>query len=589
MSVFWKQFLSSFIIILLVLTLFTSLVISELNKYDVSVTKQRLTTTANLVSDVIKPELSSHNIGGLQTIVSKLGNKTGIRITVVANNGKVLADSQKNPGEMGNHSKRPEILQALSNNEGKSSRYSTTLQTEMIYVAVPFEDKSGGVPYVIRTALPLNIVQQALLPIEKKVVYLGIILTLIALVLSLLISKTTTQSLHGIINISEELARGNLNIDIPNPNKKGEIAKITNALHKMAQKLNELFKQLSREKNQLEAVLSAMREGVVVISGEGKIMITNSALKNMFNIKEDPHLKPYWEILRNKDLINLVEKVLQNWVPETMEISHLYPDERYYLANVIPLDSPENEIIVVMFDITEFKRLENMKADFIANVSHELRTPLTAIKGYTETLEEDAYESPQEKKQFLSIVKRNADRLINIVSDLLVLSEIESRDSLSRETVNTEFENVNVNEVITSSLESLKSKAANKNITINYHPIHDIDRIKADRFLLEQMFINLVDNAIKYTSDGGDICIDMSATDTELAIEINDTGIGIPKEHLPRIFERFYRVDTTRSRKMGGTGLGLSIVKHIVIMHSGKIDVESEEGKGSKFTINLPI
>ncbi len=202
---------------------------------------------------------------------------------------------------------------------------------------------------------------------------------------------------------------------------------------------------------------------------------------------------------------------------------------------------------------------------------------------------EDAYESPREKKQFLSIVKRNADRLINIVSDLLVLSEIESRDSLSRETVNTEFENVNVNEVITSSLESLKSKAANKNITINYHPIHDIDRIKADRFLLEQMFINLVDNAIKYTSDGGDICIDMSATDTELAIEINDTGIGIPKEHLPRIFERFYRVDTTRSRKMGGTGLGLSIVKHIVIMHSGKIDVESEEGKGSKFTIHLPI
>lgn len=588
MSVFWKQFLSSFIIILLVLTLFTLLVISELNKYDESVTKGRLTNTANLVSDVIKPELSSDNIGDLQTIVSKLGNKTGIRITVVANDGKVVSDSQKNPNEMEDHSKRPEILQALSNNNGESSRYSTTLQTDMIYVAVPFNN-NGEVPYVIRTALPLSIIQQALVPIEKKVIYLGTILTLIALVLSLAISKTITKSLHGILKISEELARGNLNIDIPNPNKNGEFAKISNALHKMAQKLNELFKQLSREKNQLEAVLGAMSEGVMVISGEGKIMITNSALKNMFNIKEDPQLKPYWEILRNKDLITIADRVLKNRTPDTMEISHLYPDERYYLANVIPLDSPENEIIVVMFDITEFKRLENIKADFIANVSHELRTPLTVIKGYTETLEEDAYESPGEKKQFLNIVNRNADRLINIVSDLLVLSEIESRDSLSKETINTDFEYINVNEVIASSLESLRSKAMGKDISINYHVKQNIEKIKANRFLLEQMFINLIDNAIKYTSDGGDIRIDMSTTDKELTIEISDTGIGIPKEHLPRIFERFYRIDKTRSRKMGGTGLGLSIVKHIVIMHDGKIDVQSEEGKGSKFTIQLPV
>jgi len=588
LSIFWKQFISSFLIIVLVIFIFTFLIISELNKYDKYLTKKRLLTTANLTTEVLIPALENPQIDDVQSVVSRLGEKTGVRITVIDENGLVLGETDKNPREMENHSERPEIKQAFNNEIGESLRYSTTLQKEMFYVAVPYEAKNGTSLTVIRTSLPLSIIQQTLLPLESKVIYTGIVLTILALLLSLVVSKTTTKSLTGIINISEELAKGNLNVDIPISESKGEIPKITMALNHMAQKLNEVFKQLSHEKNQIEAVLSAMSEGVMVVSEKGKIILTNNIFKEMFNLTDDPFQKSYWEVLRNKEVIKLIDGVLQNWKPDNKEVFYLYPEERYYLANVIPLTSPEREIIVVMFNITEFKKLENIKADFIANVSHELRTPLTAIKGYTETLEEGAFEDPQEQKHFIKIIKRHADRLINIVSDLLVLSEVEGRDVLSQQNENGDLEDVNVNEVIRSSLEALKSNALEKELKVSFNPSDKEHIITASRFLLEQMFINLIDNAVKYTPDHGEVGIEITDKNEYLTIEIYDNGIGIPKDSLPRIFERFYRVDKTRSRKMGGTGLGLSIVKHIVIIHGGKIDVESEEGKGSRFRISLP-
>lgn len=588
MSIFWKQFISSFLIIVLVIFIFTFLIIGEFNKYDKSLTKKRLLTAANLTTEVLVPALENPQIDDVQSVVSRLGEKTGVRITVIDENGLVLGETDKNPREMENHSERPEIKQAFNNEIGESLRYSTTLQKEMFYVAVPYEAKNGTSLTVIRTSLPLSIIQQTLLPLESKVIYTGIVLTILALILSLVVSKTTTKSLAGIINISEELAKGNLNVDIPISESKGEIPKITMALNHMAQKLNEVFKQLSHEKNQIEAVLSAMSEGVMVVSEKGKIILTNNIFKEMFNLTDDPFQKSYWEVLRNKEVIKLIDGVLQNWKPDNKEVFYLYPEERYYLANVIPLTSPEREIIVVMFNITEFKKLENIKADFIANVSHELRTPLTAIKGYTETLEEGAFEDPQEQKHFIKIIKRHANRLINIVSDLLVLSEIEGRDVLSQQNENGDLEDVNVNEVIRSSLEALKSNALEKELKVSFNPSDKEHIITASRFLLEQMFINLIDNAVKYTPDHGEVGIEITDKNEYLAIEIYDNGIGIPKDSLPRIFERFYRVDKTRSRKMGGTGLGLSIVKHIVIIHGGKIDVKSEEGKGSRFCISLP-
>lgn len=590
MSIFWKQFISSSLIIFLILFLFALLVIGELKDYDKSLTKERLLTAATLVGEILENsiDIDDVNPAEIQRRVRELGQKTGVRITVIGENGAVLGDSARNPAEMDNHLGRPEVKEAIANDIGESSRYSDTLQREMLYVAIPHRAYGNKLRAVIRTSLPLSFLQSSIHPVERKIIYLGGILTVAALLLSMALSKTLSSSLRGIINTSEELAKGNLDIRIPATKGKSEISKISAALNRMAQNLNELFKQLSKEKNQLEAVLGAMSEGVMVVSREGRVIIMNSALKKMFNLKDDPTSKQYWEILRNMELTKLVESVLEKWTPVSREIFYLYPDEKHYFANVIPLDSPDKEVIVVMFDITDFKRLEKIKADFIANVSHELRTPLTAIKGYTETLEEEAYESPEDQKHFVRIIKRHTDRLINLVSDLLVLSEVESRDSLSKENSVNDFEEININELIKTSLDALRSKAQDKGIEVSFRAGTDVCRLKANRFLIEQMFINLIDNAIKYTPENGKVEVRISRDNSHILTEITDNGIGIPKEHLPRIFERFYRVDKTRSRNLGGTGLGLSIVKHIVIMHGGRIEVQSEEGKGSKFSVTLP-
>lgn len=588
MSIFWKQFLSSVLIILVTTSLFVFLVIGVLRSYDESVTGKMLLTSAKVVGETLRPAVEEGRKGDVDSLLKNLGGRTDMRITVVDGRGNALGDSHKITRPQETYSESPEVGEALSGRIGKSRRYSSELESDLYYLAVPVKDGSGNTIAAVRTALPLGSLWSEPAPAEKRVVYIGALVAALSSLLVFIVTRRTMRPLSGIISISEELARGNLDVSIPAAGDSDEAARITGALDKMARNLSGLFKEVSREKNQLEAVLGAMSEGVMVISSDGKVLIINKALRNMFNLKEEPGRKPFWEIIRNRELTRLVEGVLERRTPDSKEIFYLYPDEKHYFVNVIPLDSPDREIIVVMFDITDFKRLEKIKADFIANVSHELRTPLTAIKGYTETLEEEAYESPEDREHFLGIIKRHTDRLINIVSDLLVLSEVESRDTAFGDAADADVEEINVNEVIKSSLEALRSAAAEKGLEVSLCTGKDANRIKANRFLLEQMFINLIDNAVKYTPDKGNIAIRISSSGGTVLTEIEDTGIGIPKEHLPRIFERFYRVDKTRSRNLGGTGLGLSIVKHIVLMHGGKIDVQSEEGSGSKFSISLP-
>lgn len=490
---------------------------------------------------------------------------------------------------MENHRNRPEVKDAISKGIGQSKRYSDTIRKDMLYVAVPVRDSLGRIQGLVRTSLPTSSIREALLPRKNKIIFSGVILILIAIVLSYLSSKAFSSSLSKIIDLSEEIAKGNFKVNIPAKQQSGEISKVSFALNKMAEKLGELFQSVEFEKRQLQSILSSMSEGVMLLSTTGKIMLLNDALSQMFEIKAGPIDKPYWEVFRNKDINELIEKALTTSASSQTEISIFYPRERNYLLTVRTLDYPEKVLTVVVFDITDFKTLEKIKADFIANVSHELRTPLTAIKGYTETLEENAYENPEERAQFLGIIKRHTERLINIVSDLLVLSEIESKESISSGFKDSEFEDVHIREVVTSSYESLRRKVSEKNLQFQIDVPHDLPALRGNRFLLEQMLINLIDNAVKYTPEGGTVGARANLVDSNMKLEIFDTGIGIPKDNLPRIFERFYRVDKTRSRKLGGTGLGLSIVKHIAIMHGGKVEVESDLGKGSRFIIKLPI
>jgi two-component system phosphate regulon sensor histidine kinase PhoR len=588
LRIFWRQFLTNFLIIALVSILFTTFTIIELKKHDKSLTKEKLLTTANVLREVIKNKIPENKSEEMALIVSQIGEKTGIRITVVGIDGVVIGDSEKDPKVMENHANRPEVKDAITKGIGEGMRFSTTLKKHMFYVAVPIEDGSGKALAIVRTGLPLISLEETFASIKSQVIYLGLILTLLALLLSYALSKAFTKSFEKSIGLSEQIAKGNFNVSIPISDRKGEMGELNLALNTMAEKLDELFRQVSIEKSQLEAVLTAMSEGVMVVANDGKVILMNHALKDMLAIKDISLGKPYWEVLRNREIMELIENTIINQLSEKKEISLFYPTERYYIASAIPLGSLKKETIVVMFDITEFKRLEKIKADIVANVSHELRTPLTAIKGYVETLEVGAYENHDERSHFLNIIGRHTDRLINIVSDLLLLSDIERKSTPFGEESKATFEEIDFQEIVYSSLEALKSKVEEKGLRVSVDIKENLPKFRGDGFLLGQMFINLIDNAVKYTPEGGTIGVEITYPDSHFRIEVIDTGIGIPKEHLARIFERFYRVDKTRSRKIGGTGLGLSIVKHIVIMHGGKIEVESEVGKGSRFVITLP-
>ena len=589
MRIFWRQFLSNFLIISLVLTLFTIFTIIQLRKHDKSLTKDRLLTTANLLSKVLKDPILGRKSEELAPFALPVDETNGIRITAIDKDGVVISDSEKDPKVMENHGGRPEVKDAISKGIGESIRYSTTVKKDMFYVAVALKDENGKIQAVVRTALPLSSFEETFAIIKFEVIYLALILILIALFLSFVSSRALSKSLEETIGLSEEIAKGNFVVSIPISYRKGEIGKLNLALSKMAEKLDELFRQVSIEKSQLEAVLTAMSEGVMVVTNDGRVILMNHALKDMLAIKDPSFGKPYWEVLRNREIMELIENTIKNHLSEKKEISLFYPTERYYIASAIPLGSLKKETIVVMFDITEFKTLEKIKADIVANVSHELRTPLTAIKGYVETLELGAYENPDERSHFLNIIGRHTDRLINIVSDLLLLSDIERKSTPLGEESRATFEQIDFKESVYSSLEALKSKVEEKGLRVSVDIEENLPKFRGDGFLLGQMFINLIDNAVKYTPEGGAIGVEIKHPDSQFKIEVIDTGIGIPKEHLARIFERFYRVDKTRSRKIGGTGLGLSIVKHIVIMHGGKIEVESEVGKGSRFMITLPL
>ena len=358
------------------------------------------------------------------------------------------------------------------------------------------------------------------------------------------------------------------------------------SISELSERISLQMRSTEREGNQLKSIIESMREGVIVISREEDLLLVNDAAKDMLGIDDAATGRPYMETVRNPDLQRLISRMKQKKKSATQEISVLYPSERSYLVSV-RVSPRYREIIVVIFDITEFKKLERMKADFVANVSHELRTPLTSIKGYIETLLDRSYDTDEEKRGFLEIIEENTDRLIEIASDLLVLSELESGEADPRDPTKG-YEEIDVRETILRSVGSLDYLFSKKKVSLSIEVEDGMPPYRANRFLVERMLINLVENSAKYTPEQGAVSVRASSRNGTLRIEVEDNGIGIPPESHERIFERFYRVDRNRSREMGGTGLGLSIVKHIVIQHRGTIGVRSAEGEGSTFTVELP-
>jgi len=574
-GIMWKHYFYYLLIIALIVPSLIFLSSREIERHYLKTIEVNLKHQAELTEELLKNLLPHGEIREIDELAKRIGKRIDTRITVIGLDGQVLGDSEKDPRKMENHLTRPEVEQALREGMGKSIRYSTTLKEEMLYLALPVR-KNGRATGIVRTSFSLGQIKALVWNVNSKIIYLALILAIFVLLLSFLSAKSITKPIREMALVAEKIAKGNFNARV-STKAKDEIGELSSSLNQMAQELRRLFTTLAVEREELQKILWAMVEGVVVLDSQKRIILANESFKKMCDFSSQSVTgKPYWEIIRNVDIDELIERTLRSGKAETSEIRY---QDKVYLGNATLLSrTKENEVLIVFHNITETKQLERVKADFIANVSHELRTPLTAIKGFVETLEEEAGE---EQRHFLGIIKKHTDRLINLVSDLLLLSKIEEREK------KLEVEDVNLKEVIRDVLRIFENKSKEKNLKLELITPGMLPLIKADSFLIEQLFINLIDNAVKYTKEG-EVKVEIIPQSQKVKIRVSDTGIGIPEEHINRIFERFYVVDKARSRQLGGTGLGLSIVKHIVLLHNGEISVDSKVGRGTTFTVILP-
>lgn len=571
-NIFYKLF-GWQVIIIFVLSLSIFLFsFSSIKIHYLTTLQSNLINLAKTLNLKILPLLEAKQISELDLLVKNLDKDINIRITVVNDEGIVLADSQNNPQTMENHKNRPEIKKALQGNTAQSLRYSETVKKEMLYVAIPIW-QDGKITGALRVSLFAEHINLLLNNLKVKFLRVTLVMILISLAIALIFSRNLSKPIKELSRVSKEIARGNFDIRV-NIKNNDELRDLAESFNYMTQEIKKLFTDISQKKKELDSILCSIKEGLILIDREDRIILSNDSFKDIVKNKNIDG-KFYWEILREPGFINLIKKVKTD---RMNTISEVELGNKIFLASVVQLSSGE-ETVLTLSDITEIKMTETIKKDFVANVSHELKTPLTSVKGFVETIEEGI--TNEKSRHYLDIIKRNIDRLINIVQDLLVLSTLEEKGT------RLELQQISLNEILNDVLRIFDQKINEKHLKLNLDIEQDLN-INGDPFQIEQMFVNLIDNAIKYTEQG-EITIIIKQTGSTLKIEIEDTGIGIAKEHLPRIFERFYVIDKSRSRKLGGTGLGLSIVKHIVLLHNGSINVESTVGKGTKFIINLPI
>lgn len=593
MALLWKKFIRYIIIIAAVIGLLSTFIIRNIQEHNLAQKREALLVTTVLVSDILLGEGTTAVSAGLgspeqlEYRLRELATKSNIRLLVAELSGRIIADSFE--GAAGaDISANPEFQEAIVGREGFAVRPHGDDGHETLFAALAMRGAGNEPIAVLMASVPLAYPLDMAKVIRNNIMTGAAAIALLVFFITMASARRYSRSLESVVKVTEQLSAGNFDVDIPLKHKGRERGKLGMALSSMAEKLKALFTEVEFKKSQLEATLEAMTEGVMAVSADGTVIQINDSFVTMFSVEGESLGKPYWEVVRNTDVTHLLARVIETKEGATREITLVYPTARSYIAKAQPLHEPALGAIVVLFEITELKMLSKIKADFVANVSHELRTPLTAMKGYIETLEEGAYESEDDLKRFLGIISRHIGRLINIVNDLLVLSELEAVPSLWSDLEGKEFEGVELAHVIRASLDALRTKAESRQLSINVDMMEGPTTCRGDAFLLEQLFINLLDNAIKYTPQGKGLSIRLYARDAELVAEVRDGGIGIAPEHLPRLFERFYRVDKTRSSKLEGTGLGLSIVKHIALLHGGNVDVTSSPGEGSTFTVTIP-
>lgn len=586
MSLLWHLFGSYLTITLAILSVVTLGAWSSLRQFHFQQTRQDLAVRADLVASLVADGVRYGDRTGIDVRCKAAGRRTATRFTVILPSGEVIGDSDHDPATMVNHTDRPEVRQALGGAIGVAVRESATLHRPMMYVAVPLVD-GGRIAGVVRAALALTEYQQALRTLQTPA-FLGLLfLALAAIAASLFFSRRLSRPLEQARSAAMRFASGNLLDRLPEYGSR-EFVDLARAMNLMAAQIDAHIRTITRQRSEQEAILASMIEGVLAVDRQERIINVNAAACAQLEL--DPRQvqgRSIQEAIRHSELQRFLAAVLAAREPQEDEIALRLAGELRWLQlhGTLLLDEDHCCIgaLIVMTDVTRLHRLETVRSDFVANVSHELRTPIAAIKGFVETLLDGSLANPQEAARFLGIIDRHTNRMTAIIEDLLALSRLEQQSTgpaVSREACT-------LSTVIEQAMQNCALPAAEKEIHLTFTGDPTVTA-PVNSTLMEQALVNLIDNAIKYGPERSEVAIAMTHDGQETRIVVRDQGCGIPAEHLPRIFERFYMVDTGRSRKIGGTGLGLAIVKHIVQLHKGHVTVESTPGAGSTFTIHLP-
>ncbi|PKL81273.1 MAG: hypothetical protein CVV25_00580 [Ignavibacteriae bacterium HGW-Ignavibacteriae-4] len=561
---------------LIVVTLLTSLIVyisySTIRSHYID----DLTKDLEVYSKLIESELIQYDViqdrYEINRIIKDFSFKSNVRITIIDLTGVVLYDSDELPSAMENHKNRPEILELSKSQIGHSIRYSKTVQEDMLYVARVI--KVDGKQYFLRTSFFVHKMNKLLHEVRTEIIEISIFVYLISILGLILFIKNISNPIKQLSEASKKVAEGDFDVKVKIKSN-DELGDLSKNFNNMTKRLKKLFYKVNSQKEQLDTLISEIQEGLVVLDSKGRIKLYNDSFSELLG-KNNLIGKKLTSLIDSTYLKNLLEEVVSNDKSITKEIQ---VGDRQFLCSTSWIKM-KDEVIILLHDISELNKLELIKKDFVINVSHELRTPLTAIKGFSETLI-DEIENP-EQKRYVEIISRHTNRLIRIVNDLLHLSELEQTKA------NLVLEKIKVSDILENVYSLFLQKSIEKGIELIVSIENNERILEIDNFRIEQLLVNLIDNAFKYT-DKGKIKIISKEINNQQVFIIEDTGLGIPKDDLNRIFERFYTVDKSRSRRVGGTGLGLSIVKHIVLLHKGKIEIESELNKGTKFIISIPF
>ncbi len=533
--------------------------------------ERSLTQKAQLLAHRVETD-RSHS---LADIAAQEGQAAGARVTIIGPQGNVLADSEANVAGMENHATRPEFVAALSGKIGSNERRSATIGIPFLYIAAPI---SGG---AVRLAYPLSDVEAVSAQVRHRLELASAVAFFFALIVAAVSARWSARRLERIVDVAARIAEGDLQARVLETSQ-DEIGRVSAAIDKTARRLEQSFAAVRSSQRQLETLLNSMQDAVIAVSADGLVQWANQPMTRL--VPQGARLQqPVVETVRDPDFLSTVKEAATTREVKTARATSIVPG-RAFDVTAAPL--PDGGAVAVLRDLTETERVEKTRRDFIANVSHELRTPLTSIQGYAETLLDTAPDNgAPPSREFLEIIRKNAFRMSHLTEDLLTLARVESGET------RFDVEAVPAIELLNDAEESFREIARSHGIDLSMHdgPLADLPPVIADREAVHQVFSNLIDNALKYGASGSRIVLGARGKPHAVEFFVQDFGAGIASEHLPRLFERFYRVDKARSRESGGTGLGLAIAKHIMLAHGGSIRAESELAHGSTFFFALPI